>query len=92
MLIHDAFSSIGVTLALLTSTFASGQWRYVGRDGSMAEFRREILSANERVANGLRQALQLPWFLRNVVVKVLLTLRLYPLTRLLGHRSRDWPY
>lgn len=92
MLVHDAFSSIGVTLALLTSTFHSDRWRYVGRSRSMAEFRRENLSRGERITNGLRQALQLPWFVRNVAVKVLLSLRLYPLTRLLGHRSRDWPY
>ena len=92
MLIHDAFSSIGVTAALLTSLFTGASWRYVGRSGSMAEYRRENLGAGERVGNALRQGLQLPWFMRNVVVKVLLTVKLYPLTRLLGHNSRDWPY
>ncbi len=92
MLIHDSFSSIGVTLALLTSMFASGEWRYLGRAGSMAEYCREHLGAGERLLNAVRQVSQLPWFVRNVVIKVLLTARLFPLTRLLGHRSRDWPY
>jgi predicted O-methyltransferase YrrM len=92
MLIHDSFSSIGVTLALLTTTFPSGAWRYVGRSRSMAEFRREPLGIGARAADLLRQLAQLPWFARNVAVKVLLTLRLYPLTRMLGHRTRDWPY
>ena len=92
MLIHDAFSSIGVTLALMTSTFASSHWRYQGRSGSLAEYRREPMSAWETTKNALRQALQLGWFARNVLIKGALTLKLYPLTWLLGHRTRDWPY
>ncbi|MEQ8842968.1 MAG: class I SAM-dependent methyltransferase [Acidimicrobiales bacterium] len=92
MLIHDSFSSIGVTLALLSTTFWSGQWRYIGRSQSMAEFRRERLDARERVIDLARQSAQLPWFVRNVAIKMLLTAKLYPLTRILGHRSRDWPY
>ena len=35
---------------------------------------------------------QLPWFLRNVVLKVLLRLRLRPAARLLGHHSPYDPY
>src|SRR5215203_4674336 len=31
MLIHDSFSSIGVTGAILTSLTPSSEWRYVGR-------------------------------------------------------------
>lgn len=92
MLIHDSFSSIGVTLALLSTTFATGNWRYQGRCGSLAEYRREQMSAAASVTNLLRQALQLGWFLRNVVIKGALTLKLYPLTRIFGHTTRDWPY
>ena len=92
MLIHDSFSSIGVTLALITTTFVSGQWKYVGRAQSMAQFRRVDLSLSERAKNLMRQTLQLPWFIRNVVIKVLITVKLAPLTRLLGHQGTDWPY
>jgi predicted O-methyltransferase YrrM len=92
MLIHDSFSSIGVTLALITTMFVSGEWRYVGRSQSMAEYRRERLTGGERLGNLLRQALQLPWFARNVAIKFLLTVNLAPLTRIFGHRTRDWPY
>ena len=91
MLIHDSFSSIGVTLALVSTTFGSAKWRYVGRSQSMAEYRRERLSAGGRLANLLRQALQMPWFVRNVIIKALLTVKLYPLTRIFGHTTRDWP-
>ena len=92
LLVHDSFSSIGVTLALLTSLFFGGRYRYRGRVGSMAEYRRERLGPGERVANAGRQLVELPWFLRNVVIKVLIVAKLGRLTRLLGHREPTWPY
>jgi predicted O-methyltransferase YrrM len=92
LLIHDSFSSIGVTLALLTALFTGRRFRYVGRAGSMAEYHREDLGPRDRVANALRQAVELPWFLRNVVIKVLIVAKLRPLTRLLGHTGGHWPY
>ncbi len=92
MLIHDSFSSIGVTLALLSATFVTGRWRYTGRSGSLAEYRREPMSVAGSALNFLRQGLQLGWFVRNVIIKGALTLKLYPLTRIFGHKTRDWPY
>ena len=92
MLVHDSFSSVGVTLALLTTTFAGADWRYAGRCRSLAEFERVRLTVSGRLANALRQAAQLPWFLRNLAVKALIVARLAPLTRLLGHRDGHWPY
>ncbi|MCW3003800.1 MAG: hypothetical protein JWQ20_3098 [Conexibacter sp.] len=78
MLVHDSFSSIGVTLALLRHvTF--GDWTYVGRSGSMAEYRR----GRGGPASPARQLAQLPWFLRNVVIKLLILARL---------RRGPWPY
>jgi predicted O-methyltransferase YrrM len=92
MLVHDSFSSIGVTLATLASlTFGSG-WRYLGRTSSLAEYRRESLGLTARLANAARQLAQLPWFLRNVIVKVAIVTRLRPLARLMGHDGDDWPY
>ena len=92
MLIHDSFSSIGVTLALVAKLFLSRSFRYVGRAGSMAEYRQEPVGGWARFRNLLRQSAQLPWFVRNVVVKVLIVLHLTPLTRLLGHRGSTWPH
>ena len=92
MLIHDSFSSIGVTLAILTQLLSGKRFRYVGRSGSLAEYHREQLSIGARLRNAGRQLVQLPWFLRNVIVKLLLVLHLEPLTRLLGHKTGDWPY
>ncbi|MCJ7438852.1 MAG: class I SAM-dependent methyltransferase [Acidimicrobiia bacterium] len=92
LLIHDSFSSIGVTLAILDQLVFSKAFRYVGRSTSMAEYRREPVRGRERVKSTVRQSAQLPWFVRNVLIKVLITLHLTPATRLLGHRSGDWPY
>ena len=92
MLVHDAFSSVGVTLALLVVTVLGGRWRYAGRDGSLAEFVREDLGPGARLRNALVQAAQLPWFVRNLLVKVLIVLRLRPVARLLGHREGPWPF
>jgi hypothetical protein len=90
MLIHDSFSAIGVTGAQLRLLVCSSRWRYLGRDGSLADYRREDLRGLTRVCNALRQLGQLPWFARNVAVKVLLTLRLRRAARLLG--ADGWPY
>ena len=92
MLIHDSFSSVGVTLAILVELLASGRWRYDGRSGSLAEYRRTRLHAGERLRNALTQLLQLPWFLRNVAVKCLIVAGLGRVARFLGHRQQTWPY
>lgn len=79
MLIHDSFSSIGVTAAILRHLLWSRDFAYVGRTASLAEYRR----AGTRLGSTVRQLGQLPWFVRNVLVKIALVLRL---------RSGDWPY
>jgi SAM-dependent methyltransferase len=94
MLVHDSFSSIGVTLALLRLLALGGGFAYVGRERSLAQYRRVAapLRPAERLANAGRQLAQLPWFARNVAIKLALVLRARPLLRLLGHRSTAWPY
>ncbi len=92
MLIHDSFSSVGVTLAILrTLTFGSG-FRYVGRSRSMTEYRREPLALGDRVGNAARQLAQLPWFAKNVTIKVATVAHLPAVARLLGHHDGPWPY
>jgi len=83
MLVHDSFASIGVTLATLASLTFGSRWRYVGRTGSLAEYRRDRLRGPARAANAARQLAQLPWFARNVAIKVLIVVRVL---------RRDWPY
>jgi predicted O-methyltransferase YrrM len=92
LLVHDSFSAIGVTLATLTSITFGPEWRYVGRTSSLAEYRRERLAARARMWNALRQLAQLPWFVRNLIVKIALVTRARPLARLMGHTGDNWPY
>jgi hypothetical protein len=90
MLVHDAFSSVGVTAAQLRLLVLGGDFRYLGRTGSLAEYERAPVRGRERAHNAARQLAELPWFARNVAVKVLLTLRLRRAARALG--ARGWPY
>ena len=92
MLVHDAFSSVGVTLAQLRVLLPSRAWRYRGRIGTLAEYRRGRLAGREWLGSVGRQLGSLPWFGRNLVVKALIVARLGRLTRLLGHRQPTWPY
>jgi hypothetical protein len=80
MLVHDSFSSIGVTLALLTSVTFSRRWRFVGRDGSLAQY---AADGRGGASSAARQLAQLPWFAWNVVLKVLTVLKI---------RRGPWPY
>lgn len=88
VLVHDAFSSIGVTTALLRELPTSSTLRYVGRVGSLARLEVGAPTWRDR-ARPLRE---LPWFARNVVVKVLLRLRLRRVAALLGHHGEADPY
>ena len=91
LLIHDSFSSIGVTLAILRELVPGRRFRYVGRSRSLAEYRAD-LAPSGRAANAARQLAQLPWFARNVALKVLLTLGLGTLWRRAGRTPPEWPY
>jgi predicted O-methyltransferase YrrM len=91
LLIHDSFSSIGVTLALLVTLVFGADFRYVGRSGSLVEYRREPVRGARRVLSTVRQLAQLPYFARNVLFKVLIVMRLRRVTRWLGGDGQ-WPY
>jgi predicted O-methyltransferase YrrM len=65
LLVHDAFSSVGVTLAVLRELVPGRTFRYVSRTRSLAEYRAD-LAPGDRWRNAARQAAQLPWFARNV--------------------------
>jgi hypothetical protein len=83
VLIHDSFSSIGVTLGLIAHVLFGSSLRYAGRAGSLASFRVGRPSQSDR----LRLAAQLPWFVRNVVIKIGLRF-----ARLAGYHGTPDPY
>jgi hypothetical protein len=95
MLVHDAFSSVGVTGALLAECVAGGGWRYVGRTGSLAEYERLAapLRRGDRLRDAARQLAELPWFARNVLFKVLVLAGLRSVAHRLGlPAGMHWPY
>lgn len=88
VVVHDCFSSIGVTLGILVHVLFGSQLTYERRSDSQALFR----VRRPTVADRLRIVRELPWWLRNVFIKVLLRLRLRPVARLFGHDSPYDPY
>lgn len=82
LLIHDSFSSIGVTLAILRELVPSGRFRYVGRSRSLAIYR--VDPSASRSGSIARQLAQLPWFAWNVTKKVLISAKVL--------RNAEWPY
>ncbi|MDX2379911.1 MAG: class I SAM-dependent methyltransferase [Acidimicrobiia bacterium] len=93
MLIHDSFSSIGVTGAILRQLVPGTKFRYVGRSRSMTIYRADLpADRGPRIVNATRQLLQLPWFAWNVTLKLLLTLGLGRVLVRLGRPEPEWPY
>lgn len=88
VLIHDCFSSIGVTLGILVHVLPGRGLTYLHREGSMAVFERSRPGWSDR----MRIVAELPWWLRNVGLKILLRLRLRDVARRLGHDSPYDPY
>lgn len=93
MLIHDSFSSVGVTLAIGRELLFGRRFRYIGRSRSLTEYRTDLGGGwHSRAINALRQITQLPWFAKNIGLKMLLKLHLgVVIERLTGHRP-EWPY
>ncbi len=88
ILVHDCFSSIGVTAGTVVKVLAGSRYTYVDRSRSLARFavRRPDFADRRRVVA------QLPWFLGNVSLKVLLRLRLRRVARLFGHHGPYDPF
>jgi predicted O-methyltransferase YrrM len=83
VLVHDAYSSIGVTVGLLAHVLPGATLRYLGRTGSLARFDIGAPSAADR----WRIVRELPWFVRNVAIKVVLRV-----ARMAGYRGTPDPY
>ncbi len=93
LLIHDSFSSIGVTLAIVRELMFGSRFRYVGRARSMTIYHADLDgSRRSRIINALHQMAQLPWFAKNIGLKVLLTIKFGKLLKMLGRPEPEWPY
>jgi hypothetical protein len=88
ILVHDCYSSIGVTLGVLAKVLPSRRYRYLDRSDSMARF---ALGSPTGADRG-RVLGELRWFTRNVIIKI--GLRLWPgrAVTVLGHSGPHDPY
>ncbi|MDQ3737695.1 MAG: class I SAM-dependent methyltransferase [Actinomycetota bacterium] len=91
--IHDSFSSIGVTGAIVRELMLGRRFRFVRRTRSLAIYRADLRRGPwPRLANAGRQFIQLGWFARNLALKVALSAGLGTVARRLGRDAPDWPY
>lgn len=89
---HDAFSSIGVTLALLQRHALNRSFVYTGSVRSLAMFKRQDASIPASLRSSARLICRLPWFARNVAVKLAMAHGPAGLSRLLGHKEEGFPF
>jgi len=94
MLIHDSFSSVGVTMAIIRELMFGGRFRYIGRSRSLTHYRADLGGGGPlaRLRNAARQGAELPWFARNVALKVLLSAGLGKVLTRFGRTAPEWPY
>lgn len=70
MLLHDAFSAIGTTEAVLQRLWFSRRYRYVGCVRTLVEFRKEDRSVLQAAGDALRLSGRLIFFARMVAIKL----------------------
>jgi hypothetical protein len=88
VLVHDAFSSVGVTLALYARLLGTRDIDYVDRSRSLARLRRRHLS----VSGLAGAAVAAPWFVRNLGVKMSIRRDWRRAAALLGQPDMRYPY
>ena len=93
LLVHDSYNAIGVMLAQLRLLFGSSEYRYVGRSGSLAEYRRERLTGvdarAQRAAPGGRASRTSS---ATASSRSRIVAKQPRLARLFGHDTGHWPY
>jgi predicted O-methyltransferase YrrM len=90
--IHDAFSSIGVTRAILKRHLFNRSFKYVGSVRSLALFQRQKLSAWSSASSAVRICGRLAYFVRNGLVKLARRRGWQWPQRALGHHDPSDPY
>lgn len=90
--IHDGFSSVGVTKAILRRHLLNRRFRYTTSVRSLVVFTRKDLSMIESAASMGRMAARLPYFARNLLVKVSRRRGWTGIQRALGHTDACDPY
>lgn len=91
LLFHDAYSSPGVTIALFERFLLSRRAQYRGSVGSLARVDLGPPRALAWAPHAARMVLRLPWFARNLLIKIALRRRWPAVHRALGHQETHCP-
>jgi predicted O-methyltransferase YrrM len=92
LFLHDAFSSTGVTAALLQRLLGRRRFEYLGAERSLAMFRKCAPSRRAAVVSSLRLVARLPYFGRNLAIKVAMRRNWRRVSLVLGHAEDGFPY
>ena len=68
--VHDAFSAVGTTQAVLRRFWFSRRVQYLGCERTLVMFRIKPLSFSERLISGVQLSRRLPFFARVVAIKL----------------------
>ncbi len=89
LLIHDAFSAIGTTQAVLRRLWWNRRYRYVGCERTLLIFERADRSVPAALLDAARLSLRLPFFARMVAIKLARRRHLPRLERALMRRENE---
>ena len=92
VLMHDAYSSPGVTLAAFRQFFGVDNFTFDGSSRSLVVFTRGAQSATGRATSCMRMLGKTPWFARNLVVKIAIRRGWNAIPPILGHEGTAFPY
>lgn len=92
VLMHDAYSSPGVTRAAFRHFFAAREFAFLGSSRSLVEFQRCEQSSPARLTSAIRMLRRLPWLARNLAIKIAMRRGWRSLPARLGHREAAFPY
>jgi hypothetical protein len=68
--VHDAFSAVGTTRAILRRFFFSPNVRFIGSERTLVKFKVEPLNLLQRFVSALGIASRLPFFARMIAIKL----------------------
>jgi len=68
--LHDAFSALGTTEAVLRRLWFSDRYRYLGCERTLVKFRKERLGRAETLRDAVRMSSRLGFFARMVAIKL----------------------
>jgi predicted O-methyltransferase YrrM len=89
LLVHDAFSAIGTTRAVLRRLWWSRDYRYVGCERTLVVFRRERRSVPGAALDAVRLSRRLAFFARMVAIKLARRRKLHRLEHLFMRGSNE---